>query len=239
MTSVTRLYGVDAAKDGWVVARATPGLADVRLYLVPELEPLFWRVMRDDGLLAIDIPIGLPSDGPRLCDREARRLLGRPRGSSVFPAPMRSALAAQTYEEACRLNQDASGRRVSRQTYTLLPRIREVDSLIWVERQSRIFEAHPEISFMLMSGDGHGLRTRKKQPDGRRDRMTLLADALPDVVLEQVIGQVGSRVAPVDDCLDALACLVTASRIHRGSSLRLPSGRIEFDARSLRMEIRG
>jgi len=53
--------------------------------------------------IAIDIPIGL-LEGPRVCDKAARKLLGQPRGSSVFPAPCRPALEAQcqrqTYAEA-------------------------------------------------------------------------------------------------------------------------------------------
>jgi predicted RNase H-like nuclease len=41
-----------------------------------------------ESMILIDIPIGLPSDGPRLCDVEARRMLGRPRAASVFPRSM-------------------------------------------------------------------------------------------------------------------------------------------------------
>ena len=42
----------------------------------------------------IDIPIGLSDSGPggRLCDREARQLLGCGRVSSVFSAPARRTL---------------------------------------------------------------------------------------------------------------------------------------------------
>jgi len=68
----------------------------------------------DLAVLAIDIPIGL-LDGPRACDKAARKLLGQPRGSSVFPALSRPALGAQTYPEAScpesRLRDDATASR--------------------------------------------------------------------------------------------------------------------------------
>jgi predicted RNase H-like nuclease len=236
-SDATMLYGVDAARNGWVVARSSPDLRDVSIYLIPELEPLFWRVIRDRGLLAIDIPIGLPRSSPRACDIEARRLLGRPRGSSVFPAPMRETLHAESYPEACRLNEAASGRKISQQTYRLLPRLREVDSLMWVDRQERIFEAHPELSFMLIAEDTRGLASKKKRSAGKLQRLELIERALPDVNLDAVLEMLPNRIASLDDRLDALACLITASRIHQGKALRVPENEVEFDDRSLRMEI--
>ena len=55
------------------------------------------------SVVAVDMPIGLleePSSGGRECDKEARRLLGTPRRSSVFTPPTKPALASATYEEA-------------------------------------------------------------------------------------------------------------------------------------------
>jgi predicted RNase H-like nuclease len=233
----TWIYGVDGTRNGWVVARATPNLWNIGIYLVPELEPLFWRVVRDDGILAIDIPIGLPQSTPRSCDREARRLLGQPRGSSVFPAPMRTTLNADDYREACQLNQEACGKKISRQTFNLLPKLREVDALMWVERQQRIFESHPELGFMLMSGRDRGLASGKKRPAGRQERLSIVQSLIPDTDLNSVLATLPDRIAPLDDKLDALACLITARRIANGTALRLPSGAVEFDARNLRMEI--
>jgi predicted RNase H-like nuclease len=63
------LAGIDGYKNGWVV-RAYP----------------HFRSILDDGnltLVVIDIPIGLLDHGPRTCDVEARRLLGRARESSL------------------------------------------------------------------------------------------------------------------------------------------------------------
>src|SRR5271157_3482359 len=51
----------------------------------------------DFDIIAIDIPIGLLDAyeiGGRACDRAARKFLGKPRGNSIFPAPVRPVLAA-------------------------------------------------------------------------------------------------------------------------------------------------
>jgi predicted RNase H-like nuclease len=42
----------------------------------------------------VNMPIGLPECVALPCDRKARRLLGHPRGTSVFPEPTRPMLAA-------------------------------------------------------------------------------------------------------------------------------------------------
>ena len=96
--------GVDGCRAGWFVVLVQHDEGVVRednricasFREVLGLEPRPW-------IIAIDIPIGLlqePSAGGRECDKEARRLLGTPRRSSVFTPPTRAALASVTYEEA-------------------------------------------------------------------------------------------------------------------------------------------
>ena len=81
------------------------------------------------GAVAIDIPIGLPDEGSRRCDLEARKLIG-PRRSSVFPAPFRSVLGALTYEDAAARCRAVSGKSLSLQAFGILPKIAEVDRLM-------------------------------------------------------------------------------------------------------------
>jgi hypothetical protein len=90
------LAGVDACRAGWVVALAggtgSGGGAfdDVEVQVVATFAEVLGL---GAATVAVDIPIGLPDAGPRVCDVAARRLLG-PRRSSVFPAPVRAALDA-------------------------------------------------------------------------------------------------------------------------------------------------
>src|ERR1700688_2257519 len=54
-------------------------------------------------VIALFAPVGLldePTPGGRHCDRDARRLLGRPRSSAVVSAPARPALGGETFAEA-------------------------------------------------------------------------------------------------------------------------------------------
>ncbi len=113
--------GVDGCKTGWICFKVyRSGTTEAELVnLVDVLQS------RPKGLriLAIDIPIGL-LDGPRACDIAARRLLGPPRRSSVFPPPCRAALATRDYADMCRINQGVTGRKVTLQSYAIAPKIK-------------------------------------------------------------------------------------------------------------------
>src|SRR6185503_15470656 len=192
---------------------------------------------RGDAMIAIDMPIGLSDDGPRACDLEARRLLGRPRASSVFPAPCRAALGATTYARACGLSRRTLGVAMTIECFNIVPKIRHVDSVITPARQAFVREVHPELVFAILSGRGRGLTEPKRTPDGERVRLRLLRRVAPRFDPAAVRATLGlSRVAR-DDVIDAVACLVAARRIVQGKALVLPSGLVERDARGLRMEI--
>jgi predicted RNase H-like nuclease len=197
---------------------ATDGGAVVAVVVLPDLEPVVAALASGSMVAAgIDIPIGLAACGPRACDREARRLLG-PRRSSVFPAPARAVLQTSSYEEACTVSRRVSGRRISKQLYNIVPKIREVDrwqaQSDWLSQ--RLFEMCPELSFTLMAG--HPMRSSKKTPEGRAERIEALQPTFGAVTpfLEPP-----PRGATRDDVLDALAGVWTARRYAAGSCLRL------------------
>ena len=179
---------------------------------------------------AVDIPIGLPTDEPRRCDLEARRLLG-PRRASVFPAPVRAALDAGTYAETCDVSQKISGKALSIQLYNILGKIREVDAFQSPSLQRRLFEACPELSFAVMAR-GVPMGHNKRSADGRAERIAVLHEHVgvdvPALLEARAPG------AQPDDVLDALALAWTARRCLGGSCLRLGG---ELDATGLRMEI--
>lgn len=108
------LMGLDGCRGGWfAVILAEDGRWELGLF--PDISTA-WASCRDSSLILIDIPIGLKEDGiERQCDREARRLLGK-RHPSVFPVPCRQAVYAETYRAACDINEQRTGRRLSKQT---------------------------------------------------------------------------------------------------------------------------
>jgi predicted RNase H-like nuclease len=90
------IAGVDECPAGWFVVLVELGESTSQeehhvcasLREVLDLEP-------KPSIIAVDIPIGLldePREGGREVDKEARRLLGTPRRSSVFTPPTSSRL---------------------------------------------------------------------------------------------------------------------------------------------------
>jgi predicted RNase H-like nuclease len=161
---------------------------------------------------------------------EARRQLG-PRRSSVFPAPVRSVLAASTYEEACALSRAACGKAISKQLFNILPKIREVDALVTPLRQQRLFEMSPELSLAVLAGAP--MADAKTTLDGRAERMRVLGDVFGRAQIEHYANHTPAG-AGVDDVLDAFAGAWTAERHATARHLQFGG---DVDERGLRMEV--
>lgn len=233
-----RLLGIDGCRAGWVVAASGPGLRALEFTLVEDLREPFHEASAGRAVIAIDVPIGLVCATPRACDVDARRFLGAPRASSVFPAPSRATLGATSYADACARSLHACGRRLSRQLYGILGKIGEVDRLLTPALQSRVREVHPEVTFAVLAGRGRGLARSKKTPAGERERLAILTKMTPAFDPERVRRILGAGAVARDDIVDAVACLVTASRIHDRAALVFPRAATpERDPRGLRMEI--
>jgi predicted RNase H-like nuclease len=114
---------------------------------VIDLPSLLTNGPSDLACLAIDIPIGL-LDGSRACYKAARKLLGQPRGTSVFAAPCRAALTV----EASAINRWKTVRGLSQQAFHIGPKIKEVDDAMTPDRQQWAFEVHPEVCFWALAG---------------------------------------------------------------------------------------
>jgi predicted RNase H-like nuclease len=111
---MTTIVGADGCRPGWLcIFEELPSrqLGSKIFYTVEEL----FAAAPSIHVLAIDIPIGLTDAHARECDAEARRLLGPKRASSVFPAPIRPALHASSYEAACDASFAAQGKKLSKQ----------------------------------------------------------------------------------------------------------------------------
>ena len=234
--------GVDGCKAGWVVAvvRATaPGL-ELQYPLTIEsirVSPHFADVLLRTShcaLVCVDIPIGL-SDGPepRACDVAARRLLGS-RASSVFTPPARPCLAAKSYPEASQTQLQCVGKKLSKQSFFIMGKIRQVDDLMMPAMQRRIREIHPEVTFHTLNGNRPAER-RKRSLAGRNERIALLASIFPTAAeMIDAIRRPGAVEA--DDILDALAAAWTAARAVIGQATPLPE-HPATDRKGLRMEI--
>ncbi|MGH8178985.1 MAG: DUF429 domain-containing protein [Steroidobacter sp.] len=226
------IAGVDGCREGWlaVVQRGR----ELRAFIAPDLNVLLSAI--PDALIAIDIPIGLPDRGSRDCDLQARKLLGRPRSSSVFPAPIRACLEDAEYSSLCALHRRIDGRGLTKQAFHLLPKIRQVDDFVIRVRDSaaRIHEVHPEVSFALWNG-GQPMRFNKAQRQGRCERERLIDREWPGQRVRLAQALHGRRYA-ADDLNDAFAALWSAQRIAAGCAQMLPA-EIQRDALGLQMRI--
>ena len=139
-------------------------------------------------------------------------------GSTVFPAPLRAAIDAKTYEEACAAREKIEGKRYSRQVWNIMPKIAEVDACLRNDDsvRGRTYEVHPELSFAHMNKESPLLHS-KRSPEGQEERLGLLTLAWRrewlDAMLEKLDRNYPRKDVNADDLIDAVACLWTAQRI--------------------------
>jgi len=246
-----QVAGVDGCKAGWLVAVVsamevsttanTACVYKLQEFLVTHTFGEIVSRTTQFELICVDIPIGL-SNGPyeRACDLVARKLLGQPRGSSVFPAPLRPALVANDRETASRITLECTKARkhgsvgVNKQTFSLFRGVKDVDGQIELVKQDRIREVHPEISFWALN-HRQPMQHKKSRVAGREERIRLLAPIFSNV--EKIVEESHEpkKVAP-DDILDALVAAWTAGQAVMGKTTTLPQNP-ELDGKGLRMEI--
>lgn len=212
------MAGVDGCRGGWVV------VTDGDAFVCPDFAAVL-DAIADDTIVAVDMPIGLLDEyvaGGREADRAARRQLPS-KASSVFSAPPRRALGAQTLREA-----QTQGCPMTIQAFNIVPKVRDVDRVMTPALQTRVREVHPELCFHTMSG-GQPVGASKRRRAGRDARRALLRRAGIEVP-QRLPG------ARPDDLLDAGAALWGARRIVAGTAGHVPEAP-SLDRRGLRMEI--
>lgn len=228
--------GIDGCPAGWLaVALSDEGGGKTMVF--PTLEAL-WRRHAGASALLIDIPLGLPADArPRECDRLARQFLGAGRSSSIFNPPCRAALAAVQYTDACAANDRVTGKKLSKQSYNIMKKIREADEILarYPAARSLLHEAHPELCFMAL-GD-RAIPSSKKNHEGILARLAIIQQILPAAyaLAVRAMDTVKRADAGRDDILDALVLAVTA-RLGRGRYRTLPANP-PLDERGIPMAI--
>ena len=213
----TQAIGVDGCRGGWIavsfVAENGPGSAEARFF------KCFSGLLKHftSSVMVIDMPIGFVRDGPegRNCDKEVRERLGSPRKSSVFTPPCRKALYVEDYCAAKALNFERTGKSLSKQTWAIVPKMREVDTAITPNMQDHILEGHPEIAFALAVGEP--MKCSKAKLHGHFERFRCLHDLGFDPA--QAAGDLPENLnATIDDLLDACVLSHVAQRSINGKA---------------------
>jgi predicted RNase H-like nuclease len=143
------------------------------------------------------------------------------------------------YQEAnAKHRQIAEGKGISRQSYALLPKIREVDQLLRQEAEARrvIREVHPEVCFWALAG-ARPMQVNKKDTAGFAERRKVLKAAYPpaDKIIAEGLHWIQGKGAARDDLMDALAAAVTG--LIGGTKLKTLPASPEQDAHGLPMEM--
>ena len=176
------------------------------------------------SLILVDIPIGLPKGSERrCCDRGARKLLGNPRSSSVFPTPTRhtvnqAASFPGDYNAAKATELRFAGRGISKQVFAIVPKIAEVDGVMLAREANatpQIREVHPEICFWALNNQ-HSMGFSKKKKEGISKRIRVLKELnqRAEDIFERGCSEFSRKCVARDDILDALAAAITAYRGH-------------------------
>jgi predicted RNase H-like nuclease len=240
---IFQIAGVDGCKAGWFVAIASATKKNEtedtscefnlkNVFVAGTFAEVLSKTM-DCLLVCVDIPIGL-SDGskPRACDSLARNILSG-RASSVFPAPIRPCLAAKDYETASKISFECTRKKLNRQTFALMKKIREVDDLMTPETQNRVREIHPEVLFWALNGQ-KPVELNKKTVPGQAQRHNLLQRNFTDI--DSILVRAPVFGCTMDDALDAIVAAWTAGQAIIGKAKTLPE-KPPLDSKGLKMEM--
>lgn len=235
--------GVDGCRAGWfaVALTETDSFGVFQFSKISDLYSFFCDGNTHVRIL-VDIPIGLVDRKSnfkrRFCDVEARSLLRPYRQSSVFPTLCREAIYEKRYESACDINEEVTGKRLTKQTWGIVPKIREMnDFLIATDSaKEKIIEIHPEICFWALVGKP--MEYSKKEREGFNERKKLLQGIciFTDEIVQRALSKYRRKDVARDDILDALVASVTAKLSFQRGLKSIPKSP-EKDSRGLPMQI--
>ena len=233
---MTILAGVDGCSFGWLCVAKDLVNGTLKSMIFKSAAELFAQNPAP-AIFSVDIPIGLTNSGPRQCDIQARRLLGSRRGTSVFPAPIRSVLNVKSRKEADKIHRSIDGRGVNVFSWGLYPRILDVDAELQknVILRDNVYEVHPEISFKALNG-GDSIVAAKRNPTGESTRRSLIENYFGPGAFNEIRKNHYQKDVANHDINDAFAALWTADRIYRKEAVSLPA-EAEIDSVGLKMGI--
>ena len=208
---MSTVIGIDGCRAGWI----TTQILDNQLISFQIIENLNDDYLKQSNLshIGIDIPLQLSHTGKRLAEVEARALLKK-RACTIFSPPTLNALRAKNYIDACEVNFKECGKRISKQSWNLFPKIIEAHKFLENNSISKlgVFEVHPELSFMAMN-DMNLVEASKKTDIGKEIRIKLIKKFFPTFSFELVRNKYKKNQVLDDDILDSISVLWSTQRI--------------------------
>ncbi|WLV25397.1 DUF429 domain-containing protein [Aciduricibacillus chroicocephali] len=233
-----KAVGIDGCKDGWVgVVLWSEGYSIERTETLGELlEP-----HKDAEIILIDMPIGLPETKEEDLlrpEKLARQHLGK-RSCTVFNVPCRQAIGETEYEQANRINRQVLGKGLSKQSFYIANKIRELDEFLKLNSfyRNRLLESHPELLFKVLSKNNMPLTLSKKTAEGFTERLQIIRrfEKRIDLIALQIAERKELQKIR-DDVLDAYV-LAVAGRLGLSSGFITIPDMPSHDASGLRMQM--
>ena len=216
MTKATDLIGIDGTSSGWIASIGNSKNKYVtKIKFFKDLDTLL--SLHPESIIVIDMPIELNKKKYlRKCDILAKKYLGKNFQSSIFIPPLKNILECATFQDANKLSKKIAGKGLSKQSWYLKNKIREVRELAKVS--NKIYEGHPECSFKMLKTES--LKAKKKSVLGIFERLELLEKAGLDPLSVNLQFDNNSTIK-IDDVLDSMVLFITALRIYEGNYLCL------------------
>ena len=220
------IAGIDGSKGGWAcVSGYSDDIKNTNFDIFNNFEEILEKKF---NLVLVDMPIGLDkklSKGGRVVDREARGMLLKNK-SSIFNPPSRMALNAEEYQIANKINKNF-GMGLSKQSWFLFKKIKEVDNFLKIKTRPKIFESHPELIFQVMKGAG--VETKKSTHEGLMERINLLImNGFDKKFIDKLINKKNSFYKN-DDLIDSCALFWSAIRASKDKEIKIPEKIIKDD----------
>jgi predicted RNase H-like nuclease len=200
--------GIDGCKGGWVAVTIAGKGFEIGIF--KHIDEIISAYASCDHIL-IDMPIGLPENVHDLRPDSAARKILKGKASSIFNTPCRQAVYAETYSGANEVNRQVMGKGLSRQSFAICPKIKEIDEFLSnnPRYKNKLLESHPELCFAMLNS-GVPILENKKTDEGIKRRIELLSqyyDLTKDVISSARTNQKLKN--SIDDVIDALCLAVT------------------------------
>lgn len=209
------MMGIDGCKKGYMIAKVHH--QRISFSFEANLE----SIKDYKELILIDVPCGCPSQLSDIRPEPFVRKIVKKRSSSVFNVPALQTLSAKDYQEANKINKEILGKGLSKQSFHIIPIIKEVNEFILSNPLLNIHESFPELIFTQLLG--RPCTYSKHKEEGKQERIQCLKETFSWISqdLDDALNIMPHYLHL--DIIDAAALACCAVLISEGQSKTIPA----------------
>ena len=127
------------------------------------------------------------------------------------------------------------GMGLSKQSWFLFKKIKEIDTILEIKNRPEIFESHPELVFQVMKGGA--IETKKNTQEGLKERIDILKEnGFDKKFIEKFINKKNSFYKN-DDFIDSCSLFWSAKRVVKNNEIQIPN-KIIRDVKGIIMQMK-